>query len=62
MEMGYKASKEQFDPKCLANGDSAMMRISRVIDGIESEMKLSCMVDIGRVRVKISSRDQSPSA
>jgi 4-hydroxy 2-oxovalerate aldolase len=50
MEIGYKASRSQFNPKefgkwRFCDEDD----IKRVIDGIESDMKLACMVDIGRV-------------
>ncbi|HEX2955221.1 MAG TPA: aldolase catalytic domain-containing protein [Chitinispirillaceae bacterium] len=53
MEIGYKASKSQFDPKVFGkwrfcDDDD----IKRIIDGVESKMKLSCMVDIGRVEEK----------
>jgi 4-hydroxy 2-oxovalerate aldolase len=51
MEIGYKASKEQFDVKEFGKWrfceDDA---VKRVIDGIESDTKLACMVDIGRVK------------
>lgn len=62
MEMGYKASKEQFDPKVFGKWRFCDDEdIKRVIDGIDSEMKLSCMVDIGRVKSEdIHPRDQSP--
>jgi 4-hydroxy 2-oxovalerate aldolase len=62
MEIGYKASKSQFDPKefgkwRFCDDDD----IRRVIDGVESDMKLSCMVDIGRVEEKdLSARKDSP--
>lgn len=50
MEIGYKASKNMFDPKeygkwrFCADDD-----IKKVLDGIELKTKLACMVDIGRV-------------
>ena len=50
MEVGYKASKSQFKPgeygkwRFCEEGD-----VRKVIEGIESKLKLSCMVDIGRV-------------
>jgi 4-hydroxy 2-oxovalerate aldolase len=50
MEIGYKASKSQFDPSKFGKWrfcDDADVRA--IIDGIESKTKLSCMVDIGRV-------------
>lgn len=53
VEIGYKASKGQFDPKQFGKWrfcDDDDVR--RLIDGIESETKLSCMVDIGRVEDK----------
>jgi 4-hydroxy 2-oxovalerate aldolase len=53
MEMGYKASKEQFSPKEFGKWrfcDDDDVR--KVIDGIESKIKLACMVDIGRVEEK----------
>ena len=62
MEIGYKASKSQFDPakfgkwRFCADDD-----VRRVIDGVESELKLACMVDIGRVEAEdILPREQSP--
>jgi len=62
MEFGYKASKSQFDPKkfgkwrfCVDN------EVAKVIEGIESETKRACMVDIGRVEDEdIIPRTQSP--
>lgn len=51
MEIGYKAAKDQFDPKEYGKwrfcDDET---IKRVLDGVELTSKLSCMVDIGRVR------------
>lgn len=61
-EIGYKASKSQFDPSKFGkwrfcDDDD----VKRVIDGIEPKAKLSCMVDIGRVEEKdIVPVDQSP--
>jgi 4-hydroxy 2-oxovalerate aldolase len=62
MEIGYKASKSQFDPskfgkwRFCADDD-----VRRVIDGVESELKLACMVDIGRVAAEdILPKEQSP--
>lgn len=52
MEMGYRNSKELFSTEEYGAwkfcDDDA---ISRVIDGIESETKISIMVDVGRVNV-----------
>jgi len=52
MEMGYKNSKELFSPKeyglwKFCDDDE----INRIIDGIESKLKISVMVDIGRVNI-----------
>ncbi len=62
MEIGYKASKDQFDPKKFGKWrfcDDDDIR--KVIDGIEPVSKLSCMVDIGRVSQKdISNQSESP--
>jgi 4-hydroxy 2-oxovalerate aldolase len=51
MEIGYKASKEQFDPKEYGKWRFCEEEaIKRTLDGIDSsKTKLSCMVDIGRV-------------
>jgi 4-hydroxy 2-oxovalerate aldolase len=53
MEFGYKASKEQFSPKefgkwRFCEDDD----VKKIIEGIDSKMKLACMVDIGRVEEK----------
>lgn len=62
IELGYKASKDQFDPKVYGKWrfcDDDDVR--RVIDGIESNSKLACMVDIGRVEEKdIVAQSNSP--
>ena len=62
MEIGYKASKDQFDPKIYGKWrfcDDDDVR--QIIDGIESDMKLSCMVDIGRVKKEdILPKNESP--
>jgi 4-hydroxy 2-oxovalerate aldolase len=53
VELGYKASKSQFDPEKFGKWrfcDDDDIR--RVIDGIEPTAKLACMVDIGRVEEK----------
>jgi len=50
-EIGYKASRDMFDPKQFGKwrfcGEDD---VKKIIDGIEPVSKLSCMVDIGRVR------------
>ncbi|HEX3020711.1 MAG TPA: aldolase catalytic domain-containing protein [Chitinispirillaceae bacterium] len=62
IELGYKASKDQFDPSAYGKWrfcDDDDVR--NVIDGVESNSKLSCMVDIGRVEEKdIVSQKDSP--
>jgi 4-hydroxy 2-oxovalerate aldolase len=62
IELGYRASKKQFDPKKYGKWrfcDDEDIR--RVIDGIESKSKLACMVDIGRVEDEdILPKEQSP--
>jgi 4-hydroxy 2-oxovalerate aldolase len=53
MEIGYKASKSQFDPSKFGKWrfcEDADVR--NITEGIESKTKLSCMVDIGRVEDK----------
>ena len=51
MEIGYKASKDQFDPKEFGKWRFCHDEdVKRLLDGIELKAKLSCMVDIGRVR------------
>lgn len=50
MEIGYKNSKRLFSPKEYGKWKFCDEEdIKRVIDGIESEMKLSIMVDVDRV-------------
>ena len=50
MEIGYKASKKEFNPKEFGKWRFCEEdAVKKVIDGIESKMKLACMVDIGRV-------------
>jgi 4-hydroxy 2-oxovalerate aldolase len=62
VEIGYKASKTQFDPEKFGkwrfcNDDD----VRRVLDGIEPVAKLACMVDIGRVEEKdLLPASQSP--
>ena len=62
MELGYKASKSQFDSTKFGKWrfcDDADVRA--VIKGMESEIKLACMVDIGRVDEKdIAPQSESP--
>jgi 4-hydroxy 2-oxovalerate aldolase len=62
IELGYRASKKQFDPKKFGNWRFCEDEdVKRIIDGIESQSKLSCMVDIGRVENEdILPKDQSP--
>ena len=64
IELGYKASTGQFDPKEYGKWRFCFDdEVFRVIDGIESNSKLSCMVDIGRVEEKdILPRSESPFA
>ncbi len=53
VEIGYKASKEQFDPKKFGRWRFCEdEEVRRVLDGIEPRAKLACMVDIGRVEEK----------
>lgn len=50
MEIGYKASKDLFDPKEFGKWRFCDEdEIKKALDGIELKSKLSCMVDIGRV-------------
>ncbi len=62
VEIGYKASKDQFDVTKFGKWrfcDDDDIR--KVIDGIEPVSKLSCMVDIGRVSAKdIAKQSESP--
>lgn len=62
MEIGYKASKNQYDPKVFGKWRFCQDDdVKRIIDGIDSSMKLSCMVDIGRVEEKdILPKSESP--
>lgn len=51
MEVGYKAALDMFDQK--KNGKWRFCQdetIKKALDGIDSRIKLGCMVDIGRVR------------
>lgn len=51
MEIGYRASKDQFDPKEYGKWRfSDEDTVKKVLDGIELKSKLSFMVDIGRVK------------
>jgi 4-hydroxy 2-oxovalerate aldolase len=50
IEIGYKASRSQFDPKEYGKWRFCFDEdIKRIVDGIDLKSKLSCMVDIGRV-------------
>ncbi len=62
IEMGYKASTTQFDPKKYGKWRFCFDEdIKRIIDGIDLKSKLSTMVDIGRVEEKdILPRSESP--
>ena len=62
MEIGYKASKDQFDPSKFGKWRFCDDQdIRKVIDGIEPVTKLSCMVDIGRVNAKdLAPQPESP--
>ncbi len=62
IELGYRASKKQFDPTKFGKWRFCTDEdVLKIIDGIESESKLSCMVDIGRVEDEdILPREQSP--
>jgi 4-hydroxy 2-oxovalerate aldolase len=62
MEIGYKASKDQFDPSKFGKWRFCDDKdIRKVIDGIEPVTKLSCMVDIGRVNAKdVTPQSESP--
>jgi 4-hydroxy 2-oxovalerate aldolase len=63
VELGYKASKEQFDPKKFGKWRfCADDDVKKLIDGVESKStKLACMVDIGRVEEKdIAPKKDSP--
>ncbi len=53
VELGYKAAKDQFDPKVFGkwrfcDDDD----VNRLLDGVERKARLACMVDIGRVESK----------
>jgi 4-hydroxy 2-oxovalerate aldolase len=62
IELGYRASKKKFDPKKFGKWRFCEDEdVRKIIDGIESQSKLSCMVDIGRVEDEdILPKDQSP--
>ena len=62
MEIGYKASKTQFDTSHFGKWRFCDDEdVKKIIDGVEPKTKLSCMVDIGRVEEKdIAVRSQSP--
>jgi 4-hydroxy 2-oxovalerate aldolase len=51
VEVGYKASKDLFDPKEFGKWRFCEEEpVKRALDGIDARVKLACMVDIGRVR------------
>jgi len=51
MEIGYKASTDFFDPKEYGKWRFCKEEdVREVLDGLELKSKLSCMVDIGRVK------------
>jgi len=62
MEIGYKNSKKLFSPKefgawKFCDDDE----IKRIIEGIESETKISIMVDVGRVDIEdVKPKSESP--
>ncbi len=62
MEIGYKASKDKFDPKEFGKWRFCDDEdVKRLIDGLELNTKLACMVDIGRVEEKdILPKSESP--
>ncbi len=62
IEVGYKASRNQFDPKVYGKWRFCFDEdIKKIVDGIDLESKLSCMVDIGRVEDEdILPRAESP--
>ena len=62
MEIGYKASKDQFDPKEYGKWRFCDDEdVKRLIDGMEFKTKLACMVDIGRVKESdILPKSESP--
>lgn len=62
MEIGYKNSKKLFSPKEFGKWKFCDDdEISRIIEGIESKVKISVMVDIGRVDMEdVKLKAQSP--
>jgi 4-hydroxy 2-oxovalerate aldolase len=62
MEIGYKASKSQFDTSKFGKWRFCDDKdVWEIISGIEPKTKLSCMVDIGRVEEKdICAQKDSP--
>lgn len=62
MEIGYKNSKELFSPKEYGAWKfSDDEEIKRATDGIESQTKISVMVDVGRVKLEdVKPASQSP--
>jgi len=62
MEVGYKNSRELFDPKEFGPWKFCDDEdLKRVIDGIESNIKISVMADVGRVDMEnIAQAAESP--
>lgn len=62
IEIGYKASQNQFDPKKFGKWRFCQDEVVKsVLDGISTTSKLACMVDIGRVEDEdILPVEQSP--
>ena len=62
MEMGYKNSPELFDPKEYGPwkfcDDDLLWKVK---DGIESNMKMAVMADVGRVNMDRSRRHSNPA-
>jgi 4-hydroxy 2-oxovalerate aldolase len=62
IELGYRASKKMFDPEKFGKWRFCDDEdVWKIIDGIESQSKLACMVDIGRVEDEdILPKERSP--
>ncbi len=62
MEIGYKNSKKLFSPKDFGKWKFCDDEdIKKIIDGIESDMKLSIMVDVDRVDIEdVKPKNDSP--
>jgi len=62
IELGYRASKKMFDPEKFGKWRFCDDEdVWKIIDGIESQSKLACMVDIGRVEDQdILPKERSP--